>query len=112
MPSFDIVSEIDLQELDNAVNQAAKEVETRFDFRGGKSSIELDRKVPHIKIVADDDMKLRSIHQILELKLAKRSIDYPALTTVKRKRLAAPSFDKLSVLKVASTRSRLKKSLS
>ncbi len=79
MPSFDIVSEIDLQELDNAVNQAAKEVETRFDFRGGKSSIELDRKVPHIKIVADDDMKLRSIHQILELKLAKRSIDLSCL---------------------------------
>lgn len=79
MPSFDIVSEIDLQELDNAVNQVAKEVSTRFDFRGGKSSIDLDRKIPQIKILADDDMKLRSIHQILETKLAKRSIDLSCL---------------------------------
>jgi len=79
MPSFDIVSEIDLQEVDNAVNQAAKEIETRFDFRGGKSSIELDRKEQKIKIIADDEMKLRSIHQILEQKLVKRAIDLRCL---------------------------------
>ncbi|MFW7380523.1 MAG: YajQ family cyclic di-GMP-binding protein [Oligoflexus sp.] len=79
MPSFDIVSEIDLQEVDNAVNQAAKEIETRFDFRGGQSSIDFDRKEQKIKIIADDDMKLRSMHQILEQKLAKRSIDLRSL---------------------------------
>lgn len=79
MPSFDIVSEIDLQELDNAVNQVCKEMSTRFDFKSGKSSIDLDRKIPQIKILADDDMKLRAIHQILEIKMAKRSLDLSCL---------------------------------
>ena len=75
MPSFDIVCEINLQEVDNAINQAAKEIANRFDFRGGKSEIELDKEKSLIKIVADDEMKLRSIHQILETKIAKRNID-------------------------------------
>ena len=79
MPSFDIVSEVDLQEVDNAVNQAAKEISTRFDFRGGKSSVELAREEKQIKIVADDELKLRSIHQILEQKLVKRNIDLRSL---------------------------------
>ncbi|MBI2601543.1 MAG: YajQ family cyclic di-GMP-binding protein [Deltaproteobacteria bacterium] len=75
MPSFDIVCEVDLQEVDNAVNQVAKEMVTRFDFRGGKSSIDFDRNGKMIKINADDEMKLRSIHQMLETRLAKRDID-------------------------------------
>lgn len=79
MPSFDVVSELDLQEVDNAVNQAAKEIGQRFDFRGGKSSLELDKVAKKIKIVADDELKLRAIHQILESKLAKRGIDLRAL---------------------------------
>lgn len=79
MPSFDIVSEINLMEVENAVNQAAKEIEQRFDFRGGKSSLELDKTAKIIKIVADDDMKLRSIHQVLSGKLAKRNVDLRAL---------------------------------
>ncbi len=79
MPSFDIVSEIDLQETDNAVNQAQKEIAQRFDFRGGKSEIQLDKDAKKIKIVADDDFKLRSIHQILEGKMAKRGIDLRGL---------------------------------
>lgn len=79
MPSFDIVCELDMQEVDNALNQASKEIETRFDFRGGKSSIELDKSNKLIKIVADDDLKLRSIHQILETKLVKRNIDLRAM---------------------------------
>ena len=75
MPSFDIVCEVNLQELDNAVNQASKEIGTRFDFRGGKSKVSFDKGTPLIKIIADDELKLRSIHQILESKVAKRSID-------------------------------------
>ncbi|MES2745210.1 MAG: YajQ family cyclic di-GMP-binding protein [Bdellovibrionota bacterium] len=75
MASFDIASEVDLQEVDNAVNQTVKEVESRFDFRGGKSSVELDKAKKIIKIVADDDFKLRSIHQLLEQKFVKRSLD-------------------------------------
>jgi cyclic-di-GMP-binding protein len=79
MPSFDITCEIDMQEMDNAVNQAIKEISTRFDFRSGKSTIELDRNEKIIKITADDEMKLRSIHQILETKMAKRGLDCRAL---------------------------------
>jgi uncharacterized protein YajQ (UPF0234 family) len=79
MPSFDIVCEVDNQEVDNAVNQAAKEIGTRFDFRGGKSSLEFDKIEKKIKIMADDDMKLRAIHQILETKMAKRSVDVRCL---------------------------------
>ncbi len=75
MPSFDIVSEIDMQEIDNAVNQAFKEITQRFDFRGSKSTIELDKTAKKIKILADDDMKLRAIHQVLGVKFAKRGLD-------------------------------------
>lgn len=79
MPSFDIVSELNVMEVENAVNQTSKEIETRFDFRGGKSSIELDKTAKIIKIMADDDMKLRSIHQVLSSKMAKRNIDLRGL---------------------------------
>jgi len=79
MPSFDIVSEVDLMEIDNAVNMTMKEIAQRFDFRGGKSSLELDKTTKKIKIIADDDMKLRAIHQILETRLAKRNIDIRCL---------------------------------
>ncbi len=75
MPSFDIVNEVNLQEVDNAVNQTVKEISTRFDFRGSKSTIEFDKTEKKIKILADDELKLRSIHQLLEQKLVKRSVD-------------------------------------
>ena len=79
MPSFDIVSEIDMMEVENAINQAQKEHAQRFDFRGGKSSIELDKAGKKIKIIADDELKLRSIHQIISAKMAKRDLDLRAL---------------------------------
>ena len=75
MPSFDIICDVDLQEMDNAVNQASKEMSGRFDFRSGKSTLEFDKTTKLIKITADDDFKLRAIHQILEIKVAKRQID-------------------------------------
>lgn len=79
MATFDIVSEIDMMEVENSVNQTEKEIAQRFDFRGGKSSIELDKVGKKIKIIADDDMKLRSIHQILSSKMAKRNLDLRSL---------------------------------
>ena len=78
MPAFDIVSEVDMQEVDNAVNQASKEISNRFDFKGSKSKLEFDKE-KEIKILADDDMKLRSIHQVLGQKLIKRSTDLSCL---------------------------------
>ena len=77
--SFDIVSQVDLQEIDNAVNQAVKELSTRFDFKGSKSTIELKKTEKKILIVADDDLKLRNIHDILKLRMAARKISTKAL---------------------------------
>ena len=70
--SFDVVSEVDLQEVDNAVNQAKKEVGTRFDFRGSKSEITLNGDV--ITILSDDDYKLAAVIDILKGKMVKRNV--------------------------------------
>ena len=78
--SFDIVSEADLQEVDNAVNQAKKELAQRFDFKGSKSSIEYNRLEKKIMLVGDDDFKLRSVKDILANKLAKRNVSMKLLT--------------------------------
>ena len=77
MPSFDIISEIDLQEVDNAVNQARKEVASRYDFRGSKSEIQWDKIL--LTILADDEYKLGALKDILQSKLHRRGIDIRAL---------------------------------
>jgi uncharacterized protein YajQ (UPF0234 family) len=79
MPSFDVVNELDLMEVENAVNQVQKEIGGRFDFKGGKSEITLEKDAKRLKVLADDDMKLRAIHQILETKMAKRGVDLRCL---------------------------------
>ncbi len=78
--SFDIVSEVNLQEVDNAINQARKEIGQRFDFKGSKSSIELDQKEKQITVHSDDDFKLRSVIDILQGKLVKRGVPLKALS--------------------------------
>ena len=78
--SFDIISEADLQEVDNAVNQAKKEIIQRFDFKGSKSSIEYNRDEKKINLVGDDGFKLRSVKEILTTKLAKRGVSMKLLT--------------------------------
>lgn len=80
MPSFDITSEVDLQECDNVVNQTVKEMTGRFDFKGSHSEVRFDKANKQIHIIADDDFKLRSIHGIFEGKCAKRGIDLRSLT--------------------------------
>lgn len=75
--SFDIVSEVNLQEIDNAINQATKEIETRFDFRGSASEIKYDGEV--ITLLSDDDFKLKNVVDILESKMVKRGVDLKAL---------------------------------
>lgn len=75
--SFDVVSKTDMQEVSNAVQQAKKELATRFDFKGSKSSIEL--KVDEIVLVSDDDKKLKSVRDIVEEKLVRRKVSLKAL---------------------------------
>ena len=75
--SFDVVSRIEQQELDNALNQARKEIENRFDFRNSNTSIESDGKT-QITIVTADDLKLRNVVDVLQSKATKRGIDIKA----------------------------------
>jgi cyclic-di-GMP-binding protein len=74
--SFDVVSRIDQQELDNALNQARKEIENRFDFKHSKTSIESDDK--KITLISDDEMKMRNVVDIVQSKAIKRGIDVKA----------------------------------
>jgi uncharacterized protein YajQ (UPF0234 family) len=65
MPSVDVVSKLDLQEIDNAVNAAKKEIANRYDFRGSKTELELNKGDKTVRIVVEDDMKLRAVKEIL-----------------------------------------------
>jgi len=77
MPSFDIVSKVDMQEVDNAVTQAAKEISQRYDFKGSKSSITPEKD--SVKVMADDDYKLKAVIDVLQSKFMKRGISIKAL---------------------------------
>ncbi|KIL41403.1 hypothetical protein SD70_07050 [Gordoniibacillus kamchatkensis] len=70
--SFDIVSKLDMQEMSNAINQALKEIETRFDFKGSKSDITLEKN--EVVLLSDDDFKLQNVRDILSAKMAKRGL--------------------------------------
>jgi uncharacterized protein YajQ (UPF0234 family) len=77
--SFDIVSEVDLQEMDNAVNQANKELAQRYDFKDSKASIAYDRQEKKVTLIADNDFKLRALTDILVTRMAKRGISIKSL---------------------------------
>ena len=77
--SFDIVSVINLEEVQNAVNQAMAEIRQRYDFKGSKSEITLEKKDNKVVILADDDIKLKSVIDILQGKLVKRKVSLKAL---------------------------------
>src|SRR5277367_3657748 len=77
MPSFDIVSRLDLAEVDNAVAGINREIGTRFDFKGSKCTIE--RKESEIALVADDDLKLKQLHELLKVHLTRRKVEAGAL---------------------------------
>lgn len=74
--SFDVVSRVDRQELDNALNQTRKEIENRFDFKHSKTSIEFDDK--KITLISDDELKMRNVVDILQSKTVRRGIDIKA----------------------------------
>lgn len=77
MPSFDIVSKTDLSEVDNAINGMRREIETRFDFKGSKCSIE--RKDELLTMLADDDLKLKQMQELLKGYITRRKLDAGAL---------------------------------
>ena len=75
MPSFDIVSEVDIQEARNGVENAVREVETRFDFRNVEATIELNEKNQTIKVLSESDFQVNQLLDILRAKLLKRGIE-------------------------------------
>ncbi|MFB5191493.1 YajQ family cyclic di-GMP-binding protein [Alicyclobacillus fastidiosus] len=75
--SFDIVSKVDLQEVNNAVTQARREIETRFDFKGSKSEIRLEDE--SLTLISDDEYKLSQVLDVLQTKLVKRDVSLKAL---------------------------------
>jgi cyclic-di-GMP-binding protein len=78
--SFDVVSELNMQEVDNALNQARKELGQRYDFKGSKTSLELQQKEKKITVLSDDDFKLKSVVDVLQNKFIKRGISLKSLT--------------------------------
>ncbi|KGA98532.1 hypothetical protein AJ85_03000 [Alkalihalobacillus alcalophilus ATCC 27647 = CGMCC 1.3604] len=76
--SFDVVSEIDLQEVDNAINQAVKEITNRYDFKGSKSSIERSGD-EQITVISDDEYKLNSVLDVLKSKFIKRGLSQKSM---------------------------------
>ncbi len=77
MPSFDVVSKVDMQEVSNALQQTRKEVEQRYDFKGSKTTIEQEKNV--IKIISDNDFKVKAVVDILQSKLVKRGVSLKSL---------------------------------
>ena len=79
MPSIDIVSKVDQQRLDNAINTVRKEILTRYDFRDSKTTIELDKKAMNLHVVTENDMKIKQVGDIIISRMMKQGIDASCL---------------------------------
>ncbi|MCB9195237.1 MAG: YajQ family cyclic di-GMP-binding protein [Flavobacteriales bacterium] len=79
MPSFDIVSKVDLQTLDNAINSAKREIQNRYDFKGSNSQIDLDKKSYSLQILTEDDMRMDQIEKVIIGQFVKNKLDYKSL---------------------------------
>jgi cyclic-di-GMP-binding protein len=75
MPQFDIVNEIDLQEVDNAVNNTKKTIDTRYDFRGSETEVKLDKSGPKLYVETADTMKLQAVQEMLAQNFSKRGVN-------------------------------------
>ena len=109
MPSFDIVSKIDGQTLDNAINSAKREIETRYDFRGSNSTIELDKKTMVIHVVTEDEMRLESIDKVIIGRMVKQKLDPKSLDFGKDKYAAGKNIKKDILVKQGISRETAKK---
>jgi uncharacterized protein YajQ (UPF0234 family) len=97
MPSFDIVSRLDLAEVDNALQGLAREIATRFDFKGSKSSVA--REEMALTILADDEMKLRQMQELLKGHMTRRKVDAGALDFKTPEKATAQSQRQIVALK-------------
>src|SRR3954462_8591696 len=77
--SFDIVSELNLQEMDNAINQAQKEIGTRYDFKGSAAAVEFDRKAKELTLTADAEQPLEAVRKVIVEKMIQRGVEPKAM---------------------------------
>lgn len=98
MPSFDIVSEVDVVEIKNAVEQCNKEVSNRFDFKGSDARVEQGDKV--LTVFADDDFKLEQVIDVLKTKLSKRNVDIRCLDYAKVEKVSGNKVKQAITVKV------------
>jgi cyclic-di-GMP-binding protein len=75
VPSFDIVNKVDLQEVDNAINNATKQINTRYDFRDSKTEITLEKSTKVIRLSTDNSMMMRAVEDVVNTQLVKRGLD-------------------------------------
>ena len=111
--SFDVTTGVDLQEVDNAINQAQKEIGQRYDFKGSKSAIEFSRAENTIALIADNDFQMRALFDVLQAKLIKRGVPVKNLDvgevkpaggdTVRREIALKTALDGDTAKKVAAT---------
>ena len=106
MPSFDIVSKVDMQEVDNAINQTVKEIGQRYDFKGTKSEVTLEKE--SIKVLADDDFRLKAIIDILQSKFVKRGISPKALQYGKAEQASGGMLRQIITLQVGISKEKAK----
>ncbi|MBM4268741.1 MAG: YajQ family cyclic di-GMP-binding protein [Deltaproteobacteria bacterium] len=79
MPSFDVVSRVEMQEVDNALQQARKEIQQRYDFKDSKTEVDFDQEKTTIAITSDDEFRVKAVVEILQGKLAKRNVSLKSL---------------------------------
>jgi cyclic-di-GMP-binding protein len=106
MPSFDIVSKVDLQEVDNAINQTVKEIGQRYDFKGSKAEVTLEKET--VKVLADDDFKLKAVIDILQSKFVKRNISPKALQYGKVEQASGSMVRQIITLQVGISKEKAK----
>lgn len=106
MPSFDIVSKVDLQEVDNAINQTVKEIGQRYDFKGSKAEVTLEKET--VKVLADDDYKLKAVIEILQSKFIKRNISPKSLQYGKVEQASGGMVRQIITLQVGISKEKAK----
>ena len=104
--SFDVVSKVDMQEVNNAVNQTTKEIQQRYDFKGSKSTVNLNDD--KITVIADDDFRLKSVIDILQSKMVKREVSLKALDYGKVEAAAGDTVRQIITLKSGISKEKAK----
>jgi uncharacterized protein YajQ (UPF0234 family) len=99
MPSFDTVSELNWVEIRNAIDQANKEIGTRFDFKGSDARVELKEKEKQLVVYADDEFKLGQVDDVLLAKFAKRGVDTRSIEKGKTEKIGGDKVKRVDTLK-------------